>query len=1710
MSRKTQSFVTILTKIHPSVKIGKHPKDSAKEQELAKPCEKCTREKRSIASRMRSFIIGETLQENTVKVTSNDEAASESSAETCTCDKITLKDIEYAIENKLGNYPANQVPKQETNKSIVDRIGNINLIHFASMHVIAGKAPKERNTPTEPHYLFLELTVDGPPEIAIASFVKALEKELICIYRLIDPGLKNADAITRQLISDQYQIKRSPTPAMFDANCVNGLPFSGTSGLDLVDMRDDATIAAFAQDVINDIGKEPKPKDKNGTDGKINNESDNEENFPGDVFRNVKKAIVEERSNPELHRAWKRATSKKETPNFAESMDSNWRAEWSQFKLFTSVIPAWVKTATAMVYVSLIFFISYMFTPKFEYGSEIKLWDDTRYSGSPFYKWNILGNAPPSIENVEKISLYPWFIFHGFLWASILYFILRISPPMLKRASGILTLVTGFNIYLWFPGVFNLNRLQASKLGIGEQIPEHPIIEVLFFLIVLIAVYTFFALLRRTALARFPKIFTRVYNKLHQWIYFLLAVALLAGYLYLGANFFFDNTYKFDYIYKDEKILRIEQYILVPALLSLVLCLNIQAIFSHLPTSLRSLENPFSRLKSYLDQFSHRIKKWNAGRHFKTFFFVSVFAVSHFVIYKAGFTQSESQQLNTDFTQQIKEGVWNIARGIALAGMLSFFSAHLISSLRSTETNLKATGFTAFLFWIAVLFGDSLAGDQMVNIYGRVLLAIPVTIIVLGLILSVALITYLISEQRNKQRYDNPYTDVTEKLFTNENRIVQNHMISVQRLIPENYRRYITMPLMLEAIIGVLGKQRFRPGFLANVGTVHSARWIHLPETDNYVFVSNYDGSFESYLEDFAKMATEGTNLAWDNCIGFPKIKGLFNGGVQDSDRFKRYARRSMQATPFWYSSVSDKSAEQIRRNALIRDGLTQDSLSASQSQAWLDLFTSIPRPEWVIEKDKVQNIVFGANGQLTEGRMYTVKAEENFDNKALATNFSIWVDLVKKHITFDGERPQKKAAYIAFSATGLRKLGLDHVLDDISGPDNALDAEQGRAFSQPFVSGMFHPSRKNILGDVGLSDPAGWKWSDKNILAVVLVYGNTDDYDDKGDDKSANKRSHKTIEAQEQLQSKTKDDSSQSNFKKICEDIENTEIEVVKVLEQRKEDQQQYLVRNGGNKTDSEDPIKSGLILESEQEFTLLTKNPECEQDRDSGNDGNEKPEKKPKQKSKESKTETKVKQPKRFHHEPFGFADGISQPILKGTRAGQRNKDSIHLVEPGEFILGYRDNSGYFPPSPIIEAELDVVNRLPNPTEDVIQRYPSFHPSANPPNRDLGRNGSYLVIRKLEQDVEAFKYTAKVGAALLLMAETKEVGVKVFGFGHQIALTDIGNDPADTATFFSDPSKWDSLKNSDGIKTSSDFEGADVSTWEDNPLLKELLSKYEITRKFDEQKALKTLETADPTNSDDREELDELFKELKIVNDEFRMRFDEYSKSIEYLFVGRRKDGTSLVDQRLNIKQPKGKPVIIRDNADHDVPATSTTKEECPYSSRPAKELKAENEFLFRDQDPQGYKCPFGSHIRRANPRDGLNPESTDSMAVTQRHRIIRRGRTYKEEESGKMGTFFMCLNADIDRQFELLQQTWLMSTKFHGLRNEFDPVAGQGMAIQQDEKPYFTIQHPKGDIRIPCMSNFVTVKAGGYFFLPGKAALEFFGNLQYVKPGKVQSQS
>jgi deferrochelatase/peroxidase EfeB len=189
--------------------------------------------------------------------------------------------------------------------------------------------------------------------------------------------------------------------------------------------------------------------------------------------------------------------------------------------------------------------------------------------------------------------------------------------------------------------------------------------------------------------------------------------------------------------------------------------------------------------------------------------------------------------------------------------------------------------------------------------------------------------------------------------------------------------------------------------------------------------------------------------------------------------------------------------------------------------------------------------------------------------------------------------------------------------------------------------------------------------------------------------------------------------------------------------------------------------------------------------------------------------------------------------------------------------------------------------------------------------------------------------------------------------------------------------------------------------------------------------------------------------------------------------------------------------------------------------------------NSFTY-DGDPRGTRCPFGAHIRRANPRNADlfgNPSGViaqvasklgiprpgfhdDLIASTRFHRLLRRGREYgtriTPEEAiqpgpageAPRGLQFACLCANISRQFEFVQNAWLMSTKFNGLTEESDPLLGNRAAVGDcPVTGNFSIpREGRMARRLSGVPQFITVRGGAYFFMPGLRALRYiarYGN-------------
>ncbi len=169
--------------------------------------------------------------------------------------------------------------------------------------------------------------------------------------------------------------------------------------------------------------------------------------------------------------------------------------------------------------------------------------------------------------------------------------------------------------------------------------------------------------------------------------------------------------------------------------------------------------------------------------------------------------------------------------------------------------------------------------------------------------------------------------------------------------------------------------------------------------------------------------------------------------------------------------------------------------------------------------------------------------------------------------------------------------------------------------------------------------------------------------------------------------------------------------------------------------------------------------------------------------------------------------------------------------------------------------------------------------------------------------------------------------------------------------------------------------------------------------------------------------------------------------------------------------------------------------------------------DDFLYGD-DPDGFACPLGAHVRRANPRDVIRPNGPrESLSMSEAHRLLRRGRLFGpplvdprvlaspalrdlRDDARPRGIHFLCLNASIRSQFEFVQQTWCNNPHFSGLHDNKDPIVGDCSRPGQPAS-YMTIPGRPVGVRTSALPRFVTVRAGAYLFMPGLTALRFLAS-------------
>ena len=188
-------------------------------------------------------------------------------------------------------------------------------------------------------------------------------------------------------------------------------------------------------------------------------------------------------------------------------------------------------------------------------------------------------------------------------------------------------------------------------------------------------------------------------------------------------------------------------------------------------------------------------------------------------------------------------------------------------------------------------------------------------------------------EKRDLPDTERPDRAAVERLRLGEDQFAYNPFAAMGELKPGALRR-ATVDVVLRAI-AFTTRHVFDEGDLAGVTTIHFARWVVLDDQRRVIFTSCYDGSLESYMDDFIDKLSWGLNIVFSNGAGYPRTRWLALGGARDEQAFKDYLRCHQLGNPVSWAAYPTLTTANILDNVEVRRGLSRD-LGPDAARAWL------------------------------------------------------------------------------------------------------------------------------------------------------------------------------------------------------------------------------------------------------------------------------------------------------------------------------------------------------------------------------------------------------------------------------------------------------------------------------------------------------------------------------------------------------------------------------------------------------------------------------------------------------------------------------------------------------------------------------------------------------------------------------------------------------
>ena len=96
------------------------------------------------------------------------------------------------------------------------------------------------------------------------------------------------------------------------------------------------------------------------------------------------------------------------------------------------------------------------------------------------------------------------------------------------------------------------------------------------------------------------------------------------------------------------------------------------------------------------------------------------------------------------------------------------------------------------------------------------------------------------------------------------------------------------------------------PGSLIGISTIHFVRWLLIDNGRRLMLLSDYDGSWENYIDEFAELILSGLDAIWETSYGYPP------DGASDLMAFKRFLRSHQVPSDVFYSAYPEETVLNI------------------------------------------------------------------------------------------------------------------------------------------------------------------------------------------------------------------------------------------------------------------------------------------------------------------------------------------------------------------------------------------------------------------------------------------------------------------------------------------------------------------------------------------------------------------------------------------------------------------------------------------------------------------------------------------------------------------------------------------------------------------------------------------------------------------------------